>query len=38
MLGRTEQFTPVRFAAPAQPGSMHNVSIRGHDGQHLLST
>jgi threonylcarbamoyladenosine tRNA methylthiotransferase MtaB len=38
MLGRTEQFTPVRFAAPAEPGSMRDVSIRGHDGQHLLST
>jgi threonylcarbamoyladenosine tRNA methylthiotransferase MtaB len=36
--GRTEQFTPVRLAAPAEPGTIIDVRISGHDGRHLLAT
>jgi threonylcarbamoyladenosine tRNA methylthiotransferase MtaB len=36
-IGRTEQFTPVRLAASAAPGTMLNVSIAGHDGRQLLA-
>ena len=35
--GRTEQFTPVRLAAPAAPGTMIDLTIAGHDGRHLLA-
>ena len=31
-LGRTEGFTPVRFAAPVRPGEIREVAIAGHDG------
>ena len=34
-LGRTEQFIPVRLAAPALPGAMLDVTIAGHDGRQL---
>jgi threonylcarbamoyladenosine tRNA methylthiotransferase MtaB len=36
-LGRTEQFMPVRFAAPAQPGVILDLTITGHDGRTLLA-
>ena len=36
-LARTEQFTPVRLAAPAPPGSIFEVAIAGHDGRQLLA-
>jgi threonylcarbamoyladenosine tRNA methylthiotransferase MtaB len=36
-LGRTEQFTPVRLAAPAEPGTIIDVRISGHDGRYLLA-
>jgi len=35
-LGRTEQFTPVRLAAPAEPGTILDLTMMGHDGRHLL--
>jgi threonylcarbamoyladenosine tRNA methylthiotransferase MtaB len=35
--GRTEQFTPVRLAAPAEPGSIVELKIAGHDGKQLLA-
>jgi threonylcarbamoyladenosine tRNA methylthiotransferase MtaB len=36
-LGRTEHFTPVRFADPRQPGEIPTVAIAGHDGRQLLA-
>jgi threonylcarbamoyladenosine tRNA methylthiotransferase MtaB len=36
-IGRTEQFTPVRLAAPIEPGVFVDLSIAGHDGRHLLA-
>ncbi|HMB11962.1 MAG TPA: tRNA (N(6)-L-threonylcarbamoyladenosine(37)-C(2))-methylthiotransferase MtaB, partial [Saliniramus sp.] len=33
--GRTEGFTPVRFAAPVAPGEIRAVTIAGHDGRVL---
>ncbi|MGY6569678.1 MAG: tRNA (N(6)-L-threonylcarbamoyladenosine(37)-C(2))-methylthiotransferase MtaB [Salinarimonas sp.] len=33
--GRTEAFTPVRFAAPVAPGEIRTVTIAGHDGRVL---
>jgi threonylcarbamoyladenosine tRNA methylthiotransferase MtaB len=36
-IGRTEQFTPVRLAADAEPGTILNLTIAGHDGRHLLA-
>ena len=36
-MARTEQFTPVRLAAHAEPGAMIDVTIAGHDGRHLLA-
>jgi threonylcarbamoyladenosine tRNA methylthiotransferase MtaB len=35
--GRTEQFTPVKLATPAAPGSVLDVKISGHDGSRLLA-
>jgi threonylcarbamoyladenosine tRNA methylthiotransferase MtaB len=35
--GRTEQFTPVRLATPAEPGAIVEVKIAGHDGKELLA-
>ena len=35
-LGRTEGFTPVRFARPIRPGDIIAVAIAGHDGRELL--
>jgi threonylcarbamoyladenosine tRNA methylthiotransferase MtaB len=36
-LGRTEQFTPVRLAAPVEPGIMLDVVVAGHDAQKLIA-
>jgi threonylcarbamoyladenosine tRNA methylthiotransferase MtaB len=36
-IGRTEQFTPVRLAAPLEPGLFADLSIAGHDGRQLLA-
>jgi threonylcarbamoyladenosine tRNA methylthiotransferase MtaB len=36
-VGRTEQFTPVRLAGPAEPGTMLDVIIAGHDGRQLIA-
>ncbi len=35
--GRTEQFTPVRLTALAEPGAIVELAIAGHDGRHLLA-
>jgi threonylcarbamoyladenosine tRNA methylthiotransferase MtaB len=35
--GRTEQFTPVRLSAHAEPGHIVDVTIAAHDGKHLLA-
>ena len=37
ILGRTEQFTPVRLAAPMAPGEILDLAIADHDGRHLLA-
>ncbi len=36
-LARTEQFTPVRLAAPAVPGEILDLTIADHDGRNLLA-
>jgi threonylcarbamoyladenosine tRNA methylthiotransferase MtaB len=36
-LGRTEQFTPVRLAAPVTPGEIIDLTITDHDGRQLLA-
>lgn len=35
--GRTEQFTPVKFAAPVVPGTILELKIAAHDGRQLLA-
>jgi threonylcarbamoyladenosine tRNA methylthiotransferase MtaB len=35
--GRTEQFTLVRLAAPAEPGAVVELKIAAHDGRQLLA-
>jgi threonylcarbamoyladenosine tRNA methylthiotransferase MtaB len=35
--GRTEQFTQVQLASPAEPGAIVEVNIAGHDGKQLLA-
>jgi threonylcarbamoyladenosine tRNA methylthiotransferase MtaB len=35
--GRTEQFTQVLLATPAEPGSIVDVKIKGHDGKQLIA-
>jgi threonylcarbamoyladenosine tRNA methylthiotransferase MtaB len=35
--GRTEQFTLVRLAAPAAPGTILDLKISAHDGRQLLA-
>ncbi len=35
--GRTEQFTPVKLAMPAPPGTIADFTIAGHDGRRLLA-
>jgi threonylcarbamoyladenosine tRNA methylthiotransferase MtaB len=36
-IGRTEQFTAVRLAAPIEPGVMLDLTMAGHDGRQLLA-
>jgi threonylcarbamoyladenosine tRNA methylthiotransferase MtaB len=36
-LGRTEQFMPVRLAAPVEPGVIVDLAIKAHDGRQLLA-
>ncbi len=36
-IGRTEGFTPVRFASPVEAGEIRSVDIAGHDGRMLLA-
>jgi threonylcarbamoyladenosine tRNA methylthiotransferase MtaB len=36
-IGRTEQFTPVRLAAPVEPGVMLDLTVASHDGRQLLA-
>jgi threonylcarbamoyladenosine tRNA methylthiotransferase MtaB len=36
-IGRTEQFTAVRLAAPIEPGTILDLTIMGHDGHQLLA-
>jgi len=36
-LGRTEQFTPVRLATPAEPGTILDLTMAAHDGKQLLA-
>jgi threonylcarbamoyladenosine tRNA methylthiotransferase MtaB len=35
--GRTEHFTLVKLRAPAQPGTIVDCRVTGHDGRHLLA-
>jgi threonylcarbamoyladenosine tRNA methylthiotransferase MtaB len=36
-LGRTEGFTPLRFAHPVRPGEIAEAVVAGHDGRQLLA-
>lgn len=36
-IGRTEAFTPVRFASSVQRGDLRPVTITGHNGRELLA-
>jgi threonylcarbamoyladenosine tRNA methylthiotransferase MtaB len=36
-LGRTEQFIPVRLAAPIEPGLVLDLTMAEHDGRQLLA-
>ena len=36
-LGRTEQFMPVRLAAPVEPGVIVELTIIGHDDRQLMA-
>jgi threonylcarbamoyladenosine tRNA methylthiotransferase MtaB len=36
-LGRTEHFTRIRLAAPAEPGRILELAVCGHDGRQLLA-
>jgi threonylcarbamoyladenosine tRNA methylthiotransferase MtaB len=36
-IGRTEQFTKVLLAAPAEPGNIFDLTIGAHDGRQLLA-
>jgi threonylcarbamoyladenosine tRNA methylthiotransferase MtaB len=36
-IGRTEQFTAVRLAAPAAHGLLMDITVGGHDGRQLIS-
>jgi threonylcarbamoyladenosine tRNA methylthiotransferase MtaB len=36
-IGRTEQFTKVLLAAPAEPGNILDLTIGAHDGRQLLA-
>jgi threonylcarbamoyladenosine tRNA methylthiotransferase MtaB len=36
-VGRTEQFTQIRLAAPVEPGVILDLTVAGHDGRQLLA-
>jgi threonylcarbamoyladenosine tRNA methylthiotransferase MtaB len=36
-IGRTEQFTAVRLAAPVDPGNFLDLTIADHNGRELLA-
>ena len=36
-IGRTEQFTPVRLASTAVPGTILDLTMAAHDGRQLLA-
>jgi threonylcarbamoyladenosine tRNA methylthiotransferase MtaB len=36
-LGRTEQFTPIKFTRAGAPGTIVDVKIGGHDGERLFA-
>jgi threonylcarbamoyladenosine tRNA methylthiotransferase MtaB len=36
-IGRTEQFTAVRLAAAAEPGTFLDLTVAGHNGRQLLA-
>jgi threonylcarbamoyladenosine tRNA methylthiotransferase MtaB len=36
-LGRSEQFTPVRFRRPVEPGLVIEAEMAGHDGRRLIA-
>ena len=36
-IGRTEQFTAVRLAAPSDPGLMLDLTIANHNGKQLIA-
>ena len=36
-IGRTEQFTAVRLAAPVAPGAILHLTIAAHDGRQLIA-
>jgi threonylcarbamoyladenosine tRNA methylthiotransferase MtaB len=36
-IGRTEQFTPVRLASAAAPGTLLDLTMAAHDGRQLLA-
>ena len=36
-VGHTEQFMPVRLAAPVEPGAILDLTMAGHDGRQLLA-
>ncbi len=36
-LGRTEQFTPVRFNSAVESGALVDLTMMGHDGRQLLA-
>jgi len=36
-IGRTEQFTAVRLAAPVEPGRLLDLTMTGHNGRQLLA-
>jgi threonylcarbamoyladenosine tRNA methylthiotransferase MtaB len=36
-MGRTEQFTQIRLAAPVEPGVILDLTVAGHDGRQLLA-
>lgn len=37
LLGRTEQFVPVRFGETVQPGAILEVTMQAHDGRQLVA-
>jgi threonylcarbamoyladenosine tRNA methylthiotransferase MtaB len=35
--GRSEQFTPVQFGRPVEPGTIIDTEVTGHDGRRLIA-